>query len=189
MLKLRGLPVLIIISRITELPNYTPPDNVLLVYKSGATFDTNIISDVFIDRIMGTHVKRFNLTGATVFLDPATCHKSVAVNKKLKQIGVERLMIPPRLTNILQPAGVSWFASIKKKIHAKWSGWYVNGEKTFAKKNNMRSPGYANLVNWISEIWESIDTDLIAKSFEVCGITSNGESLSSILKTVQMKQS
>ena len=48
----------------------------------------------------------------------------------------------------------------------------------------MRSPGYANLVNWISEIWESMDTNLIAKSFDVCGITSNGESLSSILKTV-----
>jgi hypothetical protein len=48
----------------------------------------------------------------------------------------------------------------------------------------MRSPGYAYLVNWISEIWESMDTNLIAKSFDVCGITSNGESLSSILKTV-----
>jgi hypothetical protein len=59
------LPVLIIIPRITDLPNYTPPDNVLLVYKSN--IDTNIISDVFIDRIMATHVKRFNLTGATVF--------------------------------------------------------------------------------------------------------------------------
>jgi hypothetical protein len=48
----------------------------------------------------------------------------------------------------------------------------------------MRSPGYAKLVNWISEIWESIDSNLIAKSFDVCGITSNGDSLSTILKTI-----
>jgi hypothetical protein len=39
----KKLPVSIIILRITDSPNFTPPDNVLLVYKSGATFDTHII--------------------------------------------------------------------------------------------------------------------------------------------------
>lgn len=37
------LPIFIIVPRKTDLPNYTPPDNVLVVYKDGATFDKNIL--------------------------------------------------------------------------------------------------------------------------------------------------
>ena len=32
----------------------------------------------------------------------------------------------------------------------------------------MKSPGY-----WISEIWADLDANLIARSFDQCGITSN----------------
>ena len=37
----------------------------------------------------------------------------------------------------------------------------------------MRSPGYAKLINWISEIWEAFEPSILAASFDQCGITSN----------------
>ena len=37
----------------------------------------------------------------------------------------------------------------------------------------MKSPGYAQAITWISEIWADLDANLIARSFDQCGITSN----------------
>ena len=48
-----------------------------------------------------------------------------------------------------------------------------NGDKSFTSNGNLRSPGYINAIKWISEIWDEIDTNLLAKSFDVCGITQN----------------
>ena len=35
----------------------------------------------------------------------------------------------------------------------------------------MQSPGYARVVGWISEAWDELDSNLIARSFQHCGIT------------------
>ena len=37
----------------------------------------------------------------------------------------------------------------------------------------MRSPGYAKLINWISEIWEAFEPSILAALFDQCGIASN----------------
>ena len=37
----------------------------------------------------------------------------------------------PRLTNLLQPADVCWFSSIKKTYKEKWNHWYIYGEKSY----------------------------------------------------------
>ena len=39
------LPILIIIPRENSFPDYTPPDNVRVLYKTGATFDSDVICD------------------------------------------------------------------------------------------------------------------------------------------------
>ena len=36
----------------------------------------------------------------------------------------------------------------------------------------MHSPGYARVVGWISEAWTELVSNLIARSFQYCGITS-----------------
>ena len=35
-----------------------------------------------------------------------------------------------------------------------------------------RSPGYVQVIKWISEIWSDFDSTLLARSFDHCGITS-----------------
>ena len=37
----------------------------------------------------------------------------------------------------------------------------------------MRSPGYAMVLQWISEKWDELDLKLIDRSFDNCGITSS----------------
>jgi hypothetical protein len=47
----------------------------------------------------------------------------------------------------------------------------------------MRSPGYANVIQWISEIWRELEPSIIADSFDACGITASSvDDLHSALK-------
>jgi hypothetical protein len=75
---------------------------------------------------------------------------------------------------------------LKKAYNAKWNYWFLTGEKTFTRFGNRKSPGYANCVSWLSEIWKDFSSAQIRKSFDQCGITSQYDlhsSLNHILKT------
>ena len=39
------------------------------------------------------------------------------------------IIIPPRITNLLQPADVCWFYKFKKAYLAKWVEWSLNSMK------------------------------------------------------------
>jgi hypothetical protein len=41
------LPILVLVPRKTKLPNFEPPSNVCIIYKTSATFDQNIVCDYF----------------------------------------------------------------------------------------------------------------------------------------------
>ena len=75
------------------------------------------------------------------------------------------------MTPFLQPADVSWMSPIKSKYFLKWNRWLINAPKSYT--GNMRSPGYAMVLQWISEIWDELDSNLIARSFDNSGITSS----------------
>lgn len=87
--------------------------------------------------------------------------------------GITKEMIPPRMTNLLQPADVCWFASLKRAYTARWNLWFLTEEKTFTTQGNAKSPGYARCIQWLSEIWKEFDPELIRKSFDSCGITGS----------------
>ena len=48
----------------------------------------------------------------------------------------------------------------------------INEPKSFTAAGNLQSPGYAKAITWISEIWDSFDRQILANSFDQCGITS-----------------
>ena len=50
------LPALMLVPRKTPLPNLTPPANVLVVYRSSATFDGVSIRDHFLRRVLYPHL-------------------------------------------------------------------------------------------------------------------------------------
>ena len=49
-----------------------------------------------------------------------------------------------------------------------FQGWL----KSFNAAGNLQSPGYAKAITRISEIWDSFDRQILANSFDQCGITS-----------------
>ena len=62
---------------------------------------------------------------------------------------------------------------LKSSYFRKWNHWIIHEPKTYTPAGNIRSPGYAKVIEWISECWDELDSSLIERSFDHCGITSN----------------
>ena len=88
------------------------------------------------------------------------------------------------MTNILQPADVCWFRSIKAQFNTKWNEWIINEDKTYTAHGNPRSPGYAEAINWLSEIWRNFDSNIIVKSFECTDIIGNRSMLHNGIRAI-----
>ena len=50
-------------------------------------------------------------------------------------------ILQKRLTNLLQPADISWMRFLKCSLHTKWNNWMINEPHTYTPAGNMRSPG------------------------------------------------
>jgi len=168
------LSPVVIIPRVNPLKNYTVPSNVIVYYKKGSkTFDSNVITEGVIRRALFPHLLRNNLKRPLLFIDSAPCHLTTQVRDELNHHNIDTIVVPPRMTNLLQPLDVSIMKSFKSKYHAKWTDWYLNSDKSFTRNGNMRSPPYATIIDWISSIVIDIPRELVSNSFDVCGITQN----------------
>ena len=58
------------------------------------------------------------------------------------------------MTNLLQPADVVWSSVIKQVYGDKWNDWFIFDEKRLTVHGNMVSPGYTQVIKWMSDIWE-----------------------------------
>lgn len=118
-----------------------------------------------------------------LIIDSAGYHLTSKVKKICDELNIKLLFIPPRLTRLLQPADVCWFASLKKQYHKLWNHWFIHGEKTITRFDNVRSPGYQQCIRWLSEMWDEFPEHNIINSFEYCGIVSQ-YNLHDCLKTM-----
>ncbi|CAF0967901.1 unnamed protein product [Brachionus calyciflorus] len=84
-----------------------------------------------------------------LFFDSVRCHKTSLVENTFRKLNIRLIFIPPRFTNLLQPADFCWFSSLKKAYTSKWNDWYLNGEKTYTKYGNRKSPGYVKCISWL----------------------------------------
>ncbi|CAF1148323.1 unnamed protein product, partial [Brachionus calyciflorus] len=162
------LPIFLLVPRTKDLENYEPPYNVKLIYKTGGTFNDDTICDYLL-AILGERRR------STLYLDSARCHITAKVKDRFNQLGLESFYIPPRMTNLLQPADVCWFAKIKKAYCTKWAEWSRNREKNYTMHGNSKSPGYVLAISWLSEIWENFEEHLIQNSFDYCVITAQNQ--------------
>ena len=82
-----------------------PPDNVHIVYKPSATFTDETVCD-FIDQILP------DSDGLNLIIDSAKPHKTAKLAAHAESKNINLIIIPPGMTNLLQPADVCWFSEI-----------------------------------------------------------------------------
>ncbi len=66
-----------------------------------------------------------------LILDQAPCHKTKEFKDLASSVDCSLIFIPPRMTGLLQPPDVAWFAPIRKQYRKKWQHWFINDPKTF----------------------------------------------------------
>lgn len=92
------------------------------------------------------------------------------VTTRLKQHAMTDVsLIPGGVTKQLQPADVSWNKPLKAAYRELYS--MANEEKSYTPTGNMRALDKVLCLQWVKEAWKSITTDIIAKSFHLCGIS------------------
>ena len=138
---------IILIPRKRPLKNFIPPRNVEVIYGTSGTFNSMILIEHFV-KILDAQVAAFSNNDQSfhLLIDSAPCHTTEAFKQSLETRGIKLHYVPPRLTNILQPADVAWMKSLKQSYRDLWDNWMINAPKTVTASNNVRSPGYA-LVN------------------------------------------
>ena len=123
------------------------------------------LTDVWLNKLLGTLSFRHRL----LVWDSFRCHISDATKSTMK---IDMAVIPGGCTGIIQAPDVSWNATFKARIRDKWDTWMSLGDKTFTKGGNMRAPTRIDQLTWVKEVWNSLDEELIKKSFITCALNN-----------------
>ena len=69
------------VPRKKDLPDFFTPDNVILEYKTGGTFNDSVIC-TYIDKVLKTYMLSTGLSKFCLLIDSAKCHKTKKVLDK-----------------------------------------------------------------------------------------------------------
>ena len=99
-------------------------------------------------------------------IDSFEGHKTESVRQKCNASNTHIAIIPGGLTSIVQPLDVCINKPFKDRLREKWHLWMSKGEFQLTKGGNLKKSGYDLICQWILEVWDSIPTEMIIKSFK-----------------------
>ena len=117
---------MIVIPRVNLLKDFTPPENVIVVYQKNGNFNETVISESFLKRAVMPEILARGLNNFTLILDHATCHVSKRVKAAFESSKITTIFVPKRLTNLMQPADVFWMRPLKEKFKDRWMHWMLH---------------------------------------------------------------
>ena len=112
-----------LIPRVKPIPELDELDNVISENKTNSTFNNDMIIK-YLERVINPYRIQNRFEKVLLIIDSAPCHLTPRVKASCELNGIVLFIIPPRLTNLLQPADVCWFSSIKKRYREKWNRWF-----------------------------------------------------------------
>jgi hypothetical protein len=106
--------------------------------------------------------------------DAYRCHLSQATKEELKRnYNITTAVIPGGCTKYLQAPDVCWNRPFKDILRKQYDLWMAGDEdKEYTISGNLKSPSFQLVLSWVKKAWDTIDVELIKKSFVVCGQTS-----------------
>ena len=66
---------------------------------------------------------------------------------------------------------MAWNKPFNAKITKKYDVWMADGAHSFTAARNMRCPPLPEIFKWVLEAWETLDRELIIRSFRSCALT------------------
>ena len=81
------------------------------------------------------------------------------------------VIVPGGCAEYIQAPDVAWNKPFKAKVTEKYDAWMADGAHSFTAAGNMRGPSRPEIVKWVLEAWETLDRELIIRSFRSCALT------------------
>ena len=117
--------ILCVVPRKRQIPGLDQRKDIIYVYETNGTFDSKILVEHYVDRILRPYFLQHKLDNGLIILDQARCHLQESFKSALKRNNLEFVYIPPSMTVILQPADVEWFKPLKNKYKVNWNNWFL----------------------------------------------------------------
>ncbi|GES73260.1 pogo transposable element with KRAB domain [Rhizophagus clarus] len=95
------------------------------------------------------------------------------VKNRFREKHTDIAVIPGGLTSRLQPLDVSLNKSFKSKVRRLYNNWMKDAIKDYTPSGKIKRPTYSLVANWIKESWDSMDTNMIKRSFKCCGVSNS----------------
>ena len=128
--------------------------------KSSAVIFLEWVKNVFVPEVQTLQTSH---QWVVLLLDGSKTHVSLEAIKELKALGVEVVVFPPHLIDVIQPLDKAVFRSVKNNFTKHETKW-----KTL---HNHRAPTTADFVCfWTTAFYDSVTPKNIEPGFDSCGI-------------------
>jgi hypothetical protein len=108
-------------------------------------------------------------------IDSFSPHVALANSKKYEKNNIFIVIVPPSMTNLLQPLDVVVNKSFQSAYNNKYDDYIRianSSQQNRTKANNIKTPTHKMSIDWIVDWATHVDENMIKKSFDVCGIVS-----------------
>ena len=94
-----------------------------------------------------------------------------SIKQELAQAKIDLVIVPGGCTKYIQAPDVAWNKPFKAKVTEKYDAWMTDGAHSFTAAGNMSGPPRCEIVKWVLEAWDSLDRELVIRSFRSCALT------------------
>ena len=165
------------------------PANVVVTASKGGSMSQDLMKQ-WIEEVWQKRLGNyFSNSGQNLLIfDSHRAHITKTILTTLKNSRTKVSIVPGGMTPLIQPLDVSVNRSVKAKWAKKWRDWMEEAANSFKKTKQKSKVGYDDIVEWVHEIINEIDEDLIKNSFSLCGIahSHDGITLHSKLNDIMM---
>ena len=147
--------------------------DVYITYSDNGWFD-DPVTEEYLDFLYPRTLFQ-NPKNRLLIWDSYKCHISGATKTVLRKKNIHTMVIPGGCTSQFQSPDVCWNAPFKNKMKKLYDQWWLVGEKSYTKHNNIRAPKKWDVVDMVLKCWRDISEELIQKSFVVCGQTKDAK--------------
>ena len=103
--------------------------------------------------------------------DTYKCHMTNGVKEALRQASVNAALVPGGCTKYIQAPDVSWNKPFKNLCQIAYNDWMAETDHEITPAGRIKAPSRHSCVERILGAWETLPSDIIKKSFEVCAIS------------------
>lgn len=164
----RMLPCMVILKGLKKIPKIPVPSNIVLRAAFKGSMTENLMLD-WIESVLKPHVD----SKSVLILDDFSSHKTAKVKEKLEELNVMHKIISPQTTHYHQPLDVLIMSVFKSSMRNQYENWMSNTPAIYTAKGNRKSPSHSKIIQFVSNSLEKVQSEIIVKSFHVCGISSS----------------